>query len=79
MATANSPDTQVLSGYILMSTISGYQFINAIAPFRMTSGDDTSWLIYYVLKFALYVVAGFFTAPFTIGWNIFRLIRNMVK
>lgn len=79
MSTANSPDAHILSGYVLMSIISGYQFVNAIMPFKLVSGSSTTWLIYYVLKLALYVVAGFFTAPFTIGWNIFKLIRSIVK
>ncbi|GHV51566.1 hypothetical protein FACS1894181_13580 [Bacteroidia bacterium] len=79
IATANHPDTHILSGYVLMSIISGYQFVNAIAPFKMTSGDSTSWLMYYAFKFVLYVVAGFFTAPFTIGWNIFKFISSIVK
>jgi hypothetical protein len=78
-ATADQPDAHVLSGYVLMSLISGYQFINAIAPIKMVSGDGTSWLIYYVFKFVLYLAAGFFTAPFTIGWNLFKFIRSLVK
>ena len=79
IATANYPDSHRLSGYVLMSIFSGYQFVNAIVPFKMVSGSGTSWLIYYVVKFVLYVVSGFFTAPFTIGWNIFKLIRSIVK
>jgi len=79
IATANYPDTHILSGYVLMSIFSGYQFVNAIAPFKMVSGSDTLWLMYYVFKFVLYAVSGFFTAPFTIGWNIFKLIRSIVK
>lgn len=79
LANKTLPDARILSGYVLMSIISGYQFVNAIAPFKMKSGDSTSWLIYYVFKFVLYVVAGFFTALFTISWNIFKFIRSIAK
>lgn len=79
LAIDKHPDMHILSGYVLMSIISGYQFINTIIPLKMVAGSSTSWLIYYVFKFVLYVVAGFFTAPFTIGWNIYKFIRSIVK
>lgn len=70
------PRTQILSGYILMSLLSGYQLVNVIFPFHLTSGSTGTWLIYYVFKLALYAIAGFFTAPFTITWNIYKLVRT---
>lgn len=76
MATKSFPDTQILSGYILMSLLSGYQLVNVIFPFHLTSGSTGTWLIYYVFKLALYAIAGFFTAPFTIAWNIYKLVRT---
>lgn len=79
MATKGFPDMQIMSGYVLMSIVSGYQFVNKILPFRLLSADGGTWLIYYAFKFVLYAVAGFFTAPFTIGWNIYKFIRSIVK
>ena len=78
MAVLHGSDAQIWSGYILMSIFTGYQFVNAIAPFKMTSGDAASWNFYYIFKFILYLIVGFFTAPLTIAWNIFKLIRSII-
>lgn len=79
MSSKGSPETFVLSGYILMAILSGYVFLNNIFSWRMTSGTGVAWLIYFVFKLVLYSFVGFFTAPFTVGWTIFKLIRAIRK
>ena len=78
-ATENYPDSHFGSGYILMSLFTGYQLVKFIFPTRMTKGTATQWNLYYLFKFILYAVVGFFTAPITVIWNIVKLIIALVK
>lgn len=75
MASKATPEMSAMSGYVLMAILSGYVFVNNIFVWKMISGTGIAWLIYFVFKLALYSFVGFFTAPFTVGWTIFKLIR----
>ena len=79
MASKGSPDTYILSGYIIMAILSGYVFVNNIIRWEMLVGTGVMWMIYYLFKLFLYAFVGFFTAPFTIGWTTFKLIRAIRK
>ena len=79
MSSKGSPDGQLLSGYVLMAVVSGWQFLNSIIGWKLVQGDLLTWGIYFVLKLLASVVIGFITAPFTILWNIIKFIRNICK
>ena len=73
------PDGRLASGYMLMAIVSGWQFLNSVVGWRLVQGELTTWAIYYVLKLLLSVIIGFFTAPFTILWNLIKLIRFLIR
>ena len=73
------PDGRLASGYMLMAIVSGWQFLNSVVGWRLVQGELTTWAIYYVLKLLFSVIIGFFTAPFTILWNLIKLISFMMR
>ena len=75
MTTKRMPDMQWMSGYVLMAFWTGYVFIKKVIPWKMTAGTTGQWNFYYVFKFLLYLVGGFFVAPFVVLWTVFRLIQ----
>ena len=68
------PDGRLASGYMLMAIV-----LNSVVGWRLVQGELTTWAIYYVLKLLLSVIIGFFTAPFTILWNLIKLIRFLIR
>jgi len=79
MATENSPDMRMMSGYTLMAAVSGWQFINRIVGWRLTQASAVVWVIYFTVKLLVSAAVGFITAAFTVAWNIVKLIRNITK
>ena len=79
MSSKGTPDAQLLSGYTLMAIVSGWQFLNSIIRWRLMQGTLVTWAIYYLLKFFAAAVVGFITAPFTIVWNIVKIVRNIIR
>lgn len=66
-----------MSGYILMATWAGYLFVERYIPYKMVAGTNGQWTFYYIFKFILFVIVGFFTAPFTFLWAIIRVIKAL--
>ena len=52
-------------------------FINKVLPWKMTAGTTGQWNFYYVFKFLLYLVGGFFVAPFVVLWTVYKFIRAL--
>lgn len=77
MTTKRMPDMQWMSGYVLMAFWAGYVFINKVLPWKMTAGTTGQWNFYYVFKFLLYLVGGFFVAPFVVFWTVYKFIRAL--
>lgn len=75
LAFGSNPDMEIATGYLLVSGLAGYVFVNYIMPWKMIAGTTGQWNFYYIFKLVLYVGAGLFVAPFAIGWTIFKLIR----
>jgi hypothetical protein len=73
MATKADGSHPFFSGYCLMATVSGWQFINRIIRINLF-GTIQVWLIYWLLKLSLSAVVGFFTAPFTLLWNLYKIV-----
>lgn len=78
MAFENIPNKNFESGYMLMAIISGWQFINKVIPFRLFSATILTWGIYGLLKLFVSAFVGIFTAPFTILWNLFKLVKALM-
>lgn len=66
---------QWMSGYILMAIWAGYLFVERFIPYKMVAGTNGQWLFYYAFKFILFVLVGVFTAPFTVLWALYRVIK----
>lgn len=64
-----------LAGYVMISLWSGCIFIERILPYKLLSGSTATWLFYWGIKLMLYVIVGFFAAPFSFLWCLYRLIR----
>jgi putative membrane protein len=79
MTTKRMPDMQWMSGYVLMAFWAGYVFINKVLPWKMTAGTTGQWNFYYVFKFLLYLIGGFFTAPFVVLWTAYKFIRALCR
>lgn len=79
MSSKGTPDACILSGYVSMAIVSGWQFLNAVVRWRLVEGSLVSWAIYYVLKLFIAAITGFFTAPITIVWNIVKIVRNSMR
>lgn len=79
MSSKGTPDARLLSGYTLMAIVSGWQFLNSIIRWRLIQGTLVTWAIYYLLKFFAATVVGFITAPFTILWNLVKIVRNSIR
>ena len=77
MTTKRMPDMQWMSGYVLMAFWAGYVFINKVLPWKMTAGTTGQCNFYYVFKFLLYLIGGFFTAPFVVLWTVYKFIRAL--
>lgn len=73
-----APDQRLLSGYMLMAVVSGWQFFNSIVRWRLTQASLAGWFIYGVVKLLASAVAGIVTAPVTVVWNIVKIIRNII-
>lgn len=73
-----SPDQRILSGYLLMAAVSGWQFINSIMRWRLTQASVLGWCAYGVVKLLASIVIGIVTAPVTVVWNIVRIIANII-
>ena len=43
----------------------------------LIDGGDGQWNFYYVFKFLLYLIGGFFTAPFVVLWTVYKFIRAL--
>ena len=79
MSSKGSPDAQFVSGYTLMAIVSGWQFLNSIIRWRLIQGTLVTWSMYYLLKLFAAAIVGFVTAPFTIVWNIIKIVRNIMR
>ncbi|WP_244832863.1 hypothetical protein [Alloprevotella tannerae] len=79
MSTKSSPDEHWLSGYFLMAMVSGWQFLNAVIGFRLTSASFAVWGIYLLLKLFASAIVGIATAPITIIWNIIKIVRWIMR
>lgn len=75
LSTRENPDRQLLTGYLLMAVWAGYMFVEDVMPYKMMAGTNGQWTAYYIFKLALFTIVGFFIAPFTLLWAVFRIIK----
>lgn len=67
------------SGYLAMSLVAGWRFLNKVSFLQLTVASLPMWIILWVLKLLLSVVTGFFLSSFIILWSIFKLVQDWIR
>lgn len=67
------------SGYLAMSLVTGWRFLNKMPFLQLTVASVSMWIIFGVLKFLLSMIVGFILSPFIVFWSIFKLTRDSIR
>ena len=72
------PDN-AFGGYMFMSVYTGWKFISQFMPNLFILFNLRVLFWYYLIRIAVSMIIGAFTAPFYLVWCIYKLIRTILK